>query len=34
MLGHATVVIALDKYLHVLRNMQECAAAAMEAVGS
>jgi integrase len=30
MLGHATIAITLDTYSHVLPNMQEHAAAAME----
>ncbi len=30
MLGHATIAITLDTYSHVLPNMQESAAAAME----
>jgi integrase len=30
MLGHATVAITLDVYSHLLPNMQESAAAAME----
>lgn len=30
MLGHATVAITLDMYSHVLPNMQESAASAME----
>jgi integrase len=32
MLGHATIAITLDTYSHVLPNMQESAAAAMEEV--
>jgi integrase len=30
MLGHATIAITLDTYSHVLPNMQESAATAME----
>jgi integrase len=30
MLGHATIAITLDTYCHVLPNMQESAAKAME----
>jgi site-specific recombinase XerD len=30
MLGHASIAITLDTYSHVLPNMQECAAKAME----
>ncbi len=30
MLGHATITITLDTYSHVLPNMQEHAAAALE----
>ena len=30
MLGHATIAITLDTYSHVLPNMQESAAKAME----
>jgi len=32
MLGHASIAITLDTYSHVLPNMQESAAAAMEEV--
>jgi integrase len=32
MLGHASIAITLDTYSHVLPNMQESAAAAMEDV--
>ena len=32
MLGHATIAITMDTYSHVLPNMQESAAAAMEEV--
>ena len=32
MLGHATIASTLDTYSHVLRSVQESAAAAMEAV--
>jgi hypothetical protein len=31
MLGHATIAITLDTYSHVLPDMQQQAAAAMEA---
>jgi hypothetical protein len=30
MLGHATIAITLDTYCHVLSNMQESSAKAME----
>jgi len=32
MLGHSSIAITLDTYSHVLPNMQESAAAAMEEV--
>jgi integrase len=34
MLGHSTIAITLDTYTHVLPNMRDQAAAAMEAAFS